>query len=137
MLKHLRIATPIFFGFLLLFLGIFVSERMGLYTRYDGIDKIWHLAGGVVAAWFVLSLLQSDITHLAGWKQAFIFIGCTTLIGVVWEWAEYISGFARTAWPWGYHYFHGGNLADTVGDLLADVAGGALLASWALYKERV
>jgi hypothetical protein len=136
MLKHLRTGTPVIAGIILLVFGIFVCEKLGLYYALPGLDKFMHVVGGIVAAWFVLTLFQQEISHMAPWKQMCIFVGVTALIGVIWEWAEYASNFTRATYPWWYHYFHGGDLADTLGDLLADTIGAALLTLWALRKER-
>jgi hypothetical protein len=136
MLKHLRTITPVIVGIIVLFFGIFVSEQLGLYYALPGFDKVLHVIGGIVAAWFVLTLFQQDIAHMVAWKQALIFVGIAAFIGLVWEWAEYLSNFTRETAPWWYHYYHGGDLADTLGDLLADTIGAALLTLWALRKER-
>lgn len=123
-------------GVVLVCASVFLGEQLRIYYEVPYFDKILHLLGGIAVAWFVLSLLQNDITHLAAWKQTIIVVGIGSLIGVVWEWAEYASNFAQDTFPLWYHYFHGGNLADTFGDLAADVIGATLFTSWALYKER-
>lgn len=135
MLKHLRTRAPIIAGLILLFIAVFIGQWFGLYLQLPGIDKVFHVTGGIIAAWFVLTLFQKEVGHMAAWKQAAIFIGITTLIGVVWEFAEYISNFTRATHPLLYHYFHGGDLADTLGDLFSDIIGAALLTLWALRKE--
>ena len=136
MLHHLRARYPVLVGILLVFCGIFVGEYYALYYRIPLFDKVLHVAGGAVAAWFVLALLQEELTHLNWWKQLLILVSVTTFIGVVWEWAEYLANFTRTSAPWLYHFFHGGNLSDTLSDLVADVAGGLAMTLWALRKER-
>jgi len=136
MLHHLRKRSPLFFGILLLFIGIIVSEHWQLYDRIAHFDKVLHVLGGVAVAWMAMATLQNDIGDLAWFKQALIVVAVACLIGVVWEFAEYASNFTRHTYPLWYHYFHGGDLADTLGDLAADVSGGAVFALWALYKER-
>ncbi len=136
MLKHLRTVTPVIVGTALIFFGIFVCEKLGLYYALPGFDKVLHVIGGIVAAWFVLAIFQQEVAHMVSWKQACIFVGIALFIGVAWEWLEYVSNFTRATVPWWYHYFHGGDLADTLGDLLADTIGAALLTLWALRKER-
>lgn len=89
-----------------------------------------------MAAWFALALLQNEVTHMTAWKQVLIFVGITALVGVVWEWAEYVSNFTITAHPVWYRFFHGGDLSDTMGDLASDIGGAFLLSLWALRKER-
>ena len=136
MLQHLRVRTPVTIGFILVVGGIFVSDYLGLYT-IPWFDKFMHTSGGIVAAWFALALLQNEITHMRAWKQVLIILGVSMLIGVVWEWAEYGATLSRYDLPWLYRWFHGGNLSDTLGDLIADTGGAILMCIWALRKERM
>lgn len=136
MLKHLRKGFPVIAGFVLLFVGIFLCGYFGWYYQAPHLDKLMHVVGGIIVAWFALSLMQNEITHLATWKQVLIVVSIGAFVGLVWEWAEYASNFTQHSYPLWYHYFHGGDLADTLGDLLADVIGSVLFAGWALYKER-
>jgi len=119
-----------------MFLGIFVGEYYEFYYRIPHFDKVLHFAGGIIATWFVLALMQNEVTRMKWWKQALIFISVTVFIGVVWEWAEYLGNMTKTSAPWFYHYFSGGNLADTLSDLIADTAGAIVATIWALKKER-
>lgn len=136
MLRHLRTRTPLIAGIILLFIGIFASEYWHIYTRVAHFDKILHILGGVTVGWMAFALLQKEIQHLSGMKQLLIITALTCLVGVLWEFAEYLSNFTRHAYPVWYHYFHGGDLADTLGDIAADLIGGTTFALWALYKER-
>ena len=136
MLRHLRTFTPFITGLIVLAVGIFFGVWWGLYDAIPYFDKAVHITGGVVAAWFVLALMQREITHMDAWKQMLIFTGITALVGVVWEWAEFASNYAQYSHPTWHFYFHGGDLADTMIDLAADVIGALLFTGWALYKER-
>lgn len=135
MLQHLRVRTPILLGIALVAGGIFASGHWGLYS-IPWFDKLMHTLGGVVAAWFGLALLQDEITHMRIWKQVVIILSVAMFIGVAWEWAEYASTLTREQTPWLYKWFHGGNLQDTLGDLIADTAGAFLMTLWTLRKER-
>ncbi|MCC6934858.1 MAG: hypothetical protein IT406_04190 [Candidatus Yanofskybacteria bacterium] len=136
MLRHIRTATPVIIGILLVAFALIAGEMYNLYLRIGWLDKALHFLGGVIAAWFVLALFQRELPQMRGWKQILVLAGITALIGVVWEWAEYASTLARPYTPWLYHYFHGGNLADTLADLGADIGGALALSWWALHKER-
>jgi xanthine/uracil permease len=136
MLKHLRTFTPVISGLVLLSIGVFFGEIWGWYDHIANFDKVLHVSGGVIAAWFVLTLFQNDIPRMVWWKQLLVLVGITTLIGVVWEWAEFASNFTQHTYPGWYHYFHGGDLADTIGDLVADVTGAVVLSLWVLRRER-
>lgn len=136
MLRHLRPFTPLLAGIVVLAVGIFFGVWWGLYDAVPHFDKMVHIAGGIAAAWFFLALMQREVTHMVAWKQVLIFTGITALVGVAWEWAEFASNFTQYSNPTWYFYFHGGDLADTMGDLASDVFGALLLTAWALYKER-
>lgn len=133
MLGHLRARTPLFFGLLILLVGIFAAEYWDLYHLVPHLDKLLHVLGGIVVGWLALAFLQDDIVRLSGWKQALIIVSVACLVGVLWEFAEFAADFSPV---WLYHWFHGGDLADTMGDLASDVGGGLIFALWALRKER-
>ncbi len=136
MLRHLRTRWPLVAGLTVLFIGIFVGEAWGLYYVFPHFDKVMHVAGGLAIAWFALSLFQDELVRWRPWRQALVLLGVTCLVGVVWEFAEYLANFSRTSYPLLYHWFHGGDLADTLGDLAADLTGGSLFVLWALARER-
>ncbi len=53
-----------------------------------------------------------------------LIVAGVALIGVVWEFAEYLSAhYGVLISPLLVKYFHGGDLADTLGDLGADLLG--------------
>ncbi len=136
MLKHLRARVPVIAGLILIFIGIFMAGQFDWYYKMDHLDKLFHVIGGVIAGWFAFSLVQKEVTTASRWKQLLIVAGIATLIGVVWECAEYASNFTRQSLPLWYHFFHGGDLADTISDLAADISGATLFALWALWKGR-
>lgn len=136
MLAHLRLRTPLLFALLLLGVGIFASGHFGWYAKWEHFDTLMHALGGVIAAWIGLALLQNELTHLAAWKQVLVFVSFATLAGVLWEFAEYMAGFGRDVVPWLWRWFHGGDLADTIIDLAADIVGALAFSVWALEKER-
>lgn len=136
MLKHLRVRYPVIAGLLLIFIALIVGEYYGLYYSIPFFDKTMHFIGGAVAAWFVLALLQEEVTHMKWWKQVLIMVSVTAFIGMVWEWAEYLSQYTKNDYPLFYKYFSGGDLPDTLLDLVADTAGGVVATIIALKKER-
>lgn len=119
---------PIIFGFVLLLVGIFLVEQYELSYRFKGLDKLLHFSGGFVAAWFVATLFTRELRLPRPWVAGLIMVSAVALIGVVWEFAEFSTSLIRSDYPQLYHFFHGGNLEDTLGDLLADMAGGASFA---------
>ena len=133
---HLHTRTPLLFGLIVIAIGIFFGEYFGLYDHIPHFDKILHLTGGIIAGWLAFAFLHDDIRKAPRSRQALIVVGMACLIGVLWEFAEYAGNFTRHTYPLLYHYFHGGNLADTLGDLVADISGATLFAFWALYRDR-
>ena len=125
----MRIRTHIAPALIVLAIGIFPTEAFKLYERFPYIDTLLHLLGGAAIAWFVSSLFERDTQRLSKPALIAFLVGVTTLVGVFWEFAEYYSNRNfREALPIVYRYFHGGDLADTLGDLAADIVGAALLA---------
>lgn len=136
MLRPLRVQTPFLFGLLVLTTGIFVAEYWGLYARIQELDSILHVLGGIAVAWTVLALFQDTIRRLSTAKKLLVIVGITGIVGILWEFAEYLSNFSKNTYPLLYHYFHGGGPTDTLIDVIADVTGGILVTAWAVYKER-
>ena len=91
-------------------------------------DKVLHVGGGVVVAWFFYRYLGNYLNSFSHFKQFLILVAMTALVGLIWEFAEYGARFIATSHPVIYQYFHGGDLKDTLGDLLADLIGGVLYA---------
>jgi uncharacterized membrane protein YjdF len=136
MLHHLKKRTPILFGFLVLYLGIFAGSYWKAYDVIPQLDKVFHVMGGVVCAWLALAFLQNEVTHLRPFKQWVIVVSVAMLIGTWWEVAEYVGNFTENISPTFYYYFHGGGLGDTIVDLVCDTLGASLFAVWAIRKER-
>lgn len=134
MLPHLRPTVALAFCVLVVFVGIFVSGYFGLYNYWVHLDTSMHFLGGLGVAWFGLAILQDDITRLNRWKQLLILVSFAALVGVLWEFAEYMVGFGRDVVPWLWRWFHGGSLTDTLFDLAADLVGAMVLTLWALRK---
>lgn len=126
---------------LVLFVGIIPSERFHLYSRFIYFDKVMHLLGGFVIAWLFWNLFYSDLKKLSLPGFCFFLISAAVTVGVFWEFLEYLSGlYLGQAHTPGlalfYRYFHGGDLKDTLGDLLADSIGGILFVLTALGIRR-
>jgi len=136
MLKRLTPYAPLAFAAVILAVGIFVSGRWGLYAKWEHFDTFMHFLGGIAAAWLALSLMQWDIVRMTAWKQVLVLLGLATLLAVFWEFAEYLAGFGRDYAPWFWRWFHGGDLADTMLDLVAGMAGALVFALWTLRAER-
>jgi uncharacterized membrane protein YjdF len=130
-----RFRAPLILSALILFVGVFAGGKLGLYAAIPYFDKVMHFSGGIAAAWLAWVFLRDDIAPLQKWKQALIVVSVAALISVFWEFAEYASNFTEHAFPWFYRYLHSGNLADTITDLVCDLAGAFVFSAWALRKR--
>jgi hypothetical protein len=136
MLPRLNLTAPLVFSLAVLLFGVFISQQFGLYAAWDQFDTFMHFIGGIAAAWLALALMQADIVRMAPWKQVLVLVSLAALAAVLWEFAEYMAGFGRDVVPWLWSWFHGGDLADTMLDLTAGLAGALLFSLWALRRER-
>lgn len=136
MLPRLTVTAPLLTALAVVLFGVFVSQQFGLYSSWEHFDTLMHFTGGVVAAWVALALMQQELVRMAPWKQVLILVALAALAAVLWEFAEYLAGFGRDVVPWLWQWFHGGDLADTMLDLTAGLAGALLFALWALHRER-
>ena len=95
------------------------------YWLYPSIDIPMHLLGGAFVATFFLWLTEK---YPGQWQvsrnffvRATIFLSFTALVGVLWEFSEFIYGFFASYRAW---HIAGGDVTDTVTDLLNDLLGG-------------
>lgn len=130
-IHHAAVAVALVF-----LVGVVFSGRWEWYLRYPHFDKVLHVTGGFVIAWFMAHLFARDSREASPWGSVALLVGMTAIVGIAWELAEYSSNLwfstAHSGWQaFVYRYFHGGGLADTLGDLVGDIAGA--LALCALY----
>lgn len=141
MLEHTKRVTltlvtylknPVLWGIILLIVAILFGEMFSLYYRFAWLDTAFHTIGGFLLAWYMWRW-TTDIA-MPSHMRTLVVLSLALAVGVVWEWAEYLSSFSRESIPTLYRYFHGGNLADTLKDLVADSLGA--LAYIALRRGR-
>lgn len=130
MLEHTKRVTltlvtylknPVLWGIILLIVAILFGEMFSLYYRFAWLDTAFHAIGGFLLAWYMWRW-TTDIA-MPSHMHILIVLSLALAVGVVWEWAEYLSSFSRESIPTLYRYFHGGNLTDTLKDLVADSLG--------------
>lgn len=119
--------NPFIIGLAVLFLGTFVFTFFDIYGLFPHLDKVFHVLGGFIVAWFLGTFWEDNLKGLNQFQRIIVFMALATLAGFFWEVMEY----ATSQPPFVYnqllrHYIYGGNLTDTLGDLMADVFGGAL-----------
>lgn len=102
----------------------FFVGKFDLYQAIPYLDKIFHFVGGAIAGLFFASYFRSDFSS-SRFRYILAVTGAALLAGVLWEFAERLSSIYGT--PWLKHYFYGGNINDTLLDLVADLAGTLLV----------
>lgn len=86
------------------------------------VDSVFHLAGGLLTA----HACAVGARHFSWWRhvpalaRAGILVAVVAVIGIGWEWFEFLSDVFL-----GTH--HQPSVADTMKDLLLDIGGAALL----------
>lgn len=123
--------------------AIFVFNIFGLYFgwyfQYFWFDTTLHFLGGFFMAMLMANYLSEYFISKKALKNILIIVGATMLIGVVWEFAEYIANQILIE-PF-YKYFgvrayFMGDLDDTVNDLMMDVLGGLAYALIFIFPSR-
>ncbi len=129
---------PLFAGFVLIFIGTFIFAEYSLSIRVPQSDKLLHILGGVIAAWLVYIHYRHIHVHLELPHLRLLIVAGVALIGVVWEFAEYLSGnYGGLLFSLLQKYFYGGDLTDTLGDLAADLLGAFIFVLVVgLYRKR-
>lgn len=111
-------------GVVVLVLGILVANYFNIYASVPHFDKLLHFFGGFIVAWFFSIFFAKDLNGISRFKKFLILMAMAALIGLFWEFAEYLSNLYSA--PLLKHFFYGGDLRDTLTDLLSDVIGGAI-----------
>ncbi|MEK9186052.1 MAG: hypothetical protein AAB885_00515 [Patescibacteria group bacterium] len=108
------------------------------YWKLPWLDILLHFSGGVVAASVFLyfanrqRLLFNFISVY--WLTILITVSFVALVGVGWEFFEFIldSVFKTRGTLWQLQ----GGLQDTLGDLLTDLIGGAVLVTAFIFSKK-
>ena len=120
-----RLLTPFVTGVLVMVFGIFVATAFHLYA-IPHFDKALHVTGGLIVAWFFSIFFKKDLVGVSWFHRFLILVAMAGLVGLLWEFAEFGSSFLAPAHPILHRYFFGGDLTDTLTDLMSDLVGGML-----------
>lgn len=99
------------------------------YNAFPHLDKVLHVSGGFIVAWFFtrLWLGLERIEIFNKFEYLVLCIALAAMVGFFWELMEYTASVPPLEqYYWIHHYIYIGNVTDTLGDLLADIFGGAL-----------
>ena len=128
--KKNEIKALIFLVFLFLFTWLIVYT--GIFKHVTWIDVPLHFFGGFFMAMFFVSFLRRAIAaERSVTNDIIIVLGASLLIGVAWEVFEYSS---TRILPSYFSIFRGGNLFDTLKDLVIDILGSFL--AFLFFKRR-
>ena len=109
-----------------LFGGAMLLGLLGVAMPSDiiGIDKLFHFAGGAILAWSAFLFFEKRVRSRA--TLAWSLIITAFAVGVIWECYEWF--FQLNVRDLGLTF------VDTVGDVIADAAGGIVVASSILFR---
>jgi VanZ family protein len=113
---------PVVVGVLLVFASSYLGADYKIFDLVPNLDKLFHITGGVIAGWLVVIFYAKELQTMTRTKRLLMVLGGVCLIGLLWEWFEFVMGM------FDFRYFPGiGSLEDTLGDFLADLLGALLV----------
>ena len=116
--------TPMIIVFIIHTILIFTID---IYYIFPDFDIIMHGAGGIATAWAIWNLFniykeKHDIVIRPKLVMMLFLIGTTAIVGIAWEFFELAHDIFFQ------NITYQVSIADTVGDLLMDLAGAFLLS---------
>jgi len=122
-------STPLAVGVLVIIIGTFVITFFDLYYTVPHVDKILHVSGGFIIAWFFSQFWFDKLKDFGQLERLVFFMAIAALVGIFWEIAELSTSFPPLSnFDIVRHYLYHGSLIDTLGDLTADIFGATLFA---------
>ena len=102
-----------------------ILGEMGIFRFFPWADILLHFLGGFFVAMFFVDFLHRALkVERSLLSDLIIILGASLLVGVVWEIFEYCLNFIL---PSAVDLFRGGDLFDTLKDLIVDTAGALTL----------
>jgi len=103
-----------------------IAVFYNLYWRFLWIDIPMHFLGGVLAAVIFIWLCEKFPGHFNLSRNFFVtalaVLSFTALVGVLWEFSEFVYDVVISSRGWGALASQG--VRDTIGDLFFDLLGG-------------
>ena len=122
-----RVSKPLIVGIAVIFFGSIIVTEFKLYELIPHIDKMFHVGGGFIVAWFFIRLWTDHFKSFKKFQSFIISLSLAALVGYLWELAEYSTSLPIfTNYPIFSHYLYIGSITDTLGDLFADMFGAGL-----------
>ena len=99
-------------------------------SSYIGIDKLFHVLGGMGVAAFAVLYFRSRVQP--GWTVFFVVLCTAVAVGAAWELAEWLLLLLRSVPDSTFSRLY---VADTMLDLIADALGALLVAGYVRVRE--
>ena len=121
----MKFKTPLIFA-VAVYLVNELLGRLGVYTIFPNVDILMHLAGGFAMGMFGFVFFEKGAgkSKLPKWFVYLFVVGFGLLIGVFWEFHEWILD--HTIHTWNYVAFSQSSNDDTMKDLLDDWIGASV-----------
>ena len=134
-MKYLR---PLLLGVATLFVGVFVSGYLDWYYFFPHIDKVYHTIGGIALGWFFYIYFSLDEFQFSKFKKLLVIVSSTCLVAVCWEYFERLSSLYSPEYaPWLFRWIRGGDLNDTLLDILAGISGSLIFGIFYTSKPKI
>jgi hypothetical protein len=122
-----KLLKPVVLGLVIIFFGSFLFTYAHIYDSWPHLDKIFHTTAGFTIAWFFSIFWAEELKSFNKFQRFIIFMGLAAMVGVIWEIMEFTTSLPPFVYhPVLRHYVFGGDVADTLGDLVADIFGASL-----------
>ena len=132
----MKYRSPLVLGVIILFVGVFVSGFLDWYYFLPHIDKVYHFVGGFALGWFFYIYFSFKESQLSNFNKLLILVSATCFVAVLWEYAERLSNiYSPEHAKWLYHWFKGGDLNDTLLDILAGITGSFVFGIFSLSNK--
>lgn len=99
------------------------------YNSVSDFDKIMHTLGGVFIALLGAMLFWRYVSHLGRRDTVVALLLFVLIMGLAWEYYEYVIQFF-------VKHVHLADIDDSITDLIADMCGGVLGASFVLWSKK-
>ncbi len=125
--------APVSVGLVLVLIAVVFGN---IFNIIPGSDRLFHFGEGFAIAMFAQIYFINDLKSVSRFKKFLLLTGIVAIYGVLWEFIEYLprlippGPFANIK-----HYIYGGDLSDTLGDLLADGLGAVVYLSKSFFKR--
>ncbi|OGY64043.1 MAG: hypothetical protein A2214_00135 [Candidatus Harrisonbacteria bacterium RIFOXYA1_FULL_48_8] len=118
----------IIYGFFLIHGLNVLAMFFGLYVTFPWYDTVLHIGGGAWVALLCVWLYKNE-------KNPILILGFVALIGVLWEFSEYLFLNDVMAWMFNEKSMPQ-TISDTLTDLFADLIGGSVFLLLSRIKSQ-